>query len=136
MAPEVAVGARYPAVLVRPRVPELALVLLETDARGGSAREEPEVLDDDVLPGDLLRRRSGKPSAGQPRSSSGEGRRRVDAGPVRFPCPVGEDFADDVEVGLHGGRVWREERRASMPRKRSLRAATSGSAQGRARWRR
>ena len=79
--PKIAVGAWNLALLVGPRIPEFALVLLEK-ADVGVARQEPEVLDDDVLPGNLLGREERKSPREIDLVVDVEGRESVDAGAI------------------------------------------------------
>ena len=100
VAPEVAVRARHAARRVGPRVPELAAVLLEqADVR--LAAQEPQVLDDDVLPGDLLGREERKALAEVDLVVLVERRDRIDPRSVGLSRPLGEHVADEVEVLLH-----------------------------------
>src|SRR5262249_21390160 len=83
------------------RVPELAFVLLEkTDVR--VARQEPEILDDDVLPRDLFGREERKPLPEVDLVVDVERRDRIDARPVLLARPLLERLFDQVQINIHG----------------------------------
>ena len=100
MAPEVSVRARNAPAFVGPRIPELAAVLLE-EADVRVAAQEPQVLDDDVLPGDLFGRKQGKALAKVDLVVDVERGERVHTGPVGLSRPFREDFAHEVEILFH-----------------------------------
>src|ERR1700690_960955 len=100
MAPEVAVRARHASALVGQRIPEPAAVLLEkADMR--VAAQEPQVLDDDILPRDLFRREQREPLAKIDLVVDVERRERVDTRAVGLSCPFRQNFSHEVEICLH-----------------------------------
>src|SRR5215831_19210203 len=54
MPPKIAVSARHEALLVGPGIPKLALMLVK-EPNLGLTRKEPQILDYDIFPGNLLR---------------------------------------------------------------------------------
>jgi hypothetical protein len=99
-APEIAVRARHRPVLVRPRIPELAPVLLEQVDLGLPA-QEPQVLHDDVLPAHLLRREKREPFRQVDLVVDVERRQSVDARSILFSSPRVEDLPDGLQVLPH-----------------------------------
>src|ERR1019366_5989990 len=113
VAPEAPVRAGHTAALVGPRVPEFTPVLLqEADVR--LAAQEPQVLDDDVLPRDLLRGQEREALAKVDLVVVVEGRERIDARVVGLARAHREHFANEVEVLLHAYPFSRAARAASI----------------------
>ena len=106
------------------------MLLEKTDV--GLAAQEPEVLDDDILPGYFLRREEGKAHPQIDLEVLVERRDRVDARAIGLARTLREDRADQVKVLLHASRFgFAGPRRQLVTREPALRESLSPPVQAR-----